>query len=66
LQNWYQGFTDKLQKLIKLEEEIGDKYEIEIEEIFTEVIFSLQTVTDILEDFMTYIQQAVDPNHLIV
>ncbi len=66
LQTWYDEFTAELEDLIAIEEKISTEYRGEIEKIFTEVLDSLQTVADILRDFMNHIQTAVEPIYDII
>ena len=61
LKNWNDEFALELEELIKTETKISNEYKVEIKEIFSEVLESLQTTSNILRDFMDHVQQAVEP-----
>ncbi|SJZ41042.1 methyl-accepting chemotaxis protein [Selenihalanaerobacter shriftii] len=66
LQKWYQGFTGDLNELGTIEENISSNYRMEIKEIFEDILDSLQTIADMLKDFMGHIQQSVEPIYDII
>ena len=61
LKDWNDQFAEELEQLIKTETRISNEYQVEIKEIFSEVLESLQTTSNILKDFMDHVQQAVEP-----
>ncbi|MBM7555918.1 hypothetical protein [Halanaerobacter jeridensis] len=61
LKDWNDQFADELEQLIKTETRISNEYQVEIKKIFSEVLESLQTTSNILKDFMGHVQQAVEP-----
>lgn len=61
LKEWHDNFIDTLEKLTEMEESVACEYRKEIKEIFNKVLDSLQTVSDMLKNFMENIQWAVEP-----
>lgn len=61
LQNWYDDFTDDLHRLAEIEETVATDYKQEVKGVFNEILASLQTISDMLKDFMDHINQAVAP-----
>ncbi|MGM0470827.1 MAG: hypothetical protein ACQEQI_00890 [Bacillota bacterium] len=66
LQEWNNNFASDLEDLITTEDKIANEYQLEIKQIFSDVLDSLQTTSDILKDFMCNIQQAVEPIYEII
>ena len=66
LEDWNNGFADDLRELIETEEQIAEEYRIEVEEIFSDILESLQTISNILKNFMGHIQEAVEPVYEII
>ena len=61
LKDWNDKFAQELEQLIATETKIANEYQLEIKEIFSKVLNSLQTTSNILRDFMEHVQEAVEP-----
>ncbi|MFO7818943.1 MAG: hypothetical protein R6V17_01775 [Halanaerobacter sp.] len=61
LKDWNDTFAQELEQLIETETKISNEYKVEIKEVFSEVLESLDATSDILQDFMDHVQQSVEP-----
>jgi len=66
LQEWYEEFVDNLRALAAIEDEIGDKSKDRTKEIFTDVLESLEKISNILRDFIEHIKIGVEPIYDII
>ncbi|MGM0502464.1 MAG: hypothetical protein ACQERJ_08015 [Bacillota bacterium] len=66
LKDWNDSFASELEDLIDTETTISNEYRMEVNKIFSEVLDSLQTTSEILKDFMGHVEQAVAPVYDII
>ena len=61
LKDWNDNFALELEQLIETETTISNEYKVEIKEVFSDVLDSLDATSNILQDFMDHVQQSVEP-----
>ena len=66
LQQWNKNFASELEQLIERETRISNEYKLELTTIFSDVLDSLQTTSNILKDFMDHVKKAVEPVYDII
>ena len=65
LQRWYEDFVDNLRSLVAIEDEIGEN-KGETKEVFTDILESLENVSNVLRSFIGHIKVGVEPIYDII